>query len=229
FQKNLQWIKENQDHFIIFAVTALMSTLEKENIVPDILVHVDGFEPSMRHIEKVSSMDFFKDTLLFFSSFTYPDFMKAFKQENIYMIQGVENIKKDFISLSASNVGLKGLALALYLQAKEIYLLGLDLALDPESGATHIADHAYAKKLDVDKKVELGEMIDYKKTVFETEGNFRQTIPTTHYFYEAQREASNIVLALKKDSTHLYNLSDGAKIQDATASNRRVTGNRVFL
>jgi len=214
-QKNLQWLKKNQDHFIIFSVTALMSTLEKENIVPDVLVHVDGFEPSMQHVEKVSSMDFFQNTLLFFASFTYPKFMKRFNKENVYMIQGVENIKRGFTSLIASNVGIMGLALSLYLRPKEVYLLGLDLALEPESGVTHMTDHAYVQKLDVNKKVEIGEMIDYKSTVFETEGNFRQTIPTTHYFYEAQREASTIVSTLKTDSTALYNLSDGAKIQDA--------------
>jgi hypothetical protein len=199
FQKNIDWVKKNQNHFIIVSVTALMKTLEKEDIVPDILVHVDGFKESMMHLEKVNSMEFFKNTLLLFSSFTYPDFIQAFKKENVYIVQGMEEIKEDTHALSASNVGLFAIAIALYIESKETYLLGIDLALDSKTGSTHASDHVHATKMDIKRRVKIGEIIDYRESIFETAGNFRSTVPVTPYFYEAQQEASTIVSAFKRE------------------------------
>jgi len=213
FEKNLEWVKENRHRFVIMAVTAIMSTLERESIEPDILLHVDGFEPSMGHLNKVRSIDFFKNSLALFSTFTYPEFAAKFPKENVYMVQPVEGIKEGFVQISASNVGLVGLAYSLYLKAERVYLLGLDLAFDPDTGASHGKDHLQASKVDIDSsRPKLGEVVDYRQSIFEAEGNFREKVPVNPYFFSAKQEAEGIITILRDDDIMVYNMSDGVKI-----------------
>jgi hypothetical protein len=211
-QKNIAWVRKNQNRFIIVAVTAVMGLLEKEKVKPDILMHVDGFEASMKHLEKVESMDFFEDSIAFFASFTYPDFAKAFKKENVYIYQAAAKIKTGQQQMTASNVGIMTHLLMIYLGCRQLYTLGLDLALDPETGATHTDGHLHAKRLDINKKLDLEDEMEYHKTVLKTEGNFVEEIPSTPAFINALTELKNMLVPIQKPDQQVFNLSNGARI-----------------
>jgi hypothetical protein len=215
-QKNIKWVKENQNNFIIVAVTAAMGLLEKNEIKPDILVHVDGFEASMKHLENVQNMEFFQDSIALFASFTYPDFAKAFLKENVYIFQAAATVKKSYGQLTASNVGIMSYALAIKFKATELYTLGLDMALDSKTGQTHLSEHVHSKKLDIEHTLDLEEDIDYHDTVLKTKGNFLEKVPTTPHFISALAELQTILESLQSNQQKTYNLSDGAAIHKAT-------------
>ncbi|WP_201352342.1 motility associated factor glycosyltransferase family protein [Hydrogenimonas urashimensis] len=212
-ERNIDWVRTNQERFVIVSVTAVMALLERHNVKPDILVHVDGFEASMKHLEKVQSMNFFSDTILLFASFAYPPFTKAFKKENIYIFQAAAKVKEEFSQLTASNVGIMTYALGLMFGTHEMYTLGLDLALDSESGATHTTDHVHAKKLDIDHAMELEESVKYHESVVWTKGNFEEEVPSVPAFVSALMELRGIAAQLQKSGQKIYNLSCGAYIQ----------------
>jgi len=214
-QKNIEWVAQHQKHFTIIAVTAAMGLLEKHHIKPDILTHVDGFEASMKHLESVQSMDFFKDSLALFASFTYPEFAKAFPKENVYIFQAAATIKKEYGQLTASNVGIISYALAIKFQAQELYALGLDMALDSKTGQTHLSEHLHSKKLDINHVLDLEENIDYHHTVLQTKGNFQEEVPSTPHFIAAIAELQSVVSGLQSKEQKAYNLSDGAALYQA--------------
>lgn len=215
-QKEIAWVKSNQEHFIIIAVSAALGLLEKNNIKPDIIIHVDGFEASMKHLDKISSMGFFDESISLFASFTYPEFAQAFKKENMYIFQAAASIKKNFGHITASNVGIMSYVLAIYFGAKEIYMLGLDMALDAKTGQTHLEGHTHSKSLDIKHKLDLEEDINYHETVLTTKGNFLDEIPTTPHFIASLMEIKGIVRNLQKEYQHSFNLSDGAYISNTT-------------
>jgi len=214
-QSNIEWVAEHQDNFTIIAVTAAMGLLEKNNIKPDILVHVDGFQASMKHLEKVDNIHFFDESIKLFASFTYPEFTQAFSKENLYIFQAAANIKKGYGQLTASNVGIMSYALAIKFQARELYTLGLDMALDAETGQTHLSEHVHSKKLDIDHVLDLEENINYHETVLKTEGNFQEKVPSTPHFIASLAELRGILSTTQTDEQKTYNLSDGAAIYKA--------------
>ncbi len=215
-QNNIEWVEKHQNNFTIMAVSATMGLLEKHNIKPDILIHVDGFQASMKHLENVKNIDFFDDCIVFFASFTYLEFAKAFKKNNVYIFQAAATIKKEYGQLTASNVGIMSYALAIKFQAQELYALGLDMALDADTGQTHLSEHIHSKKLDINHMLDLEEDINYHETVLATEGNFQDEVPTTPHFIASLAELRGILSKLQSDEQKTYNLSNGAAIYKAS-------------
>ncbi|SFV54613.1 hypothetical protein MNB_SM-6-875 [hydrothermal vent metagenome] len=214
-QNNIEWVAKHQNSFTIIAVTAAMGLLEKNNIKPDILIHVDGFQASMKHLEKVEDIHFFDESIKLFASFTYPEFAQAFSKENLYIFQAAATIKKGYGQLTASNVGIMSYALAVKFQAQELYALGLDMALDAKTGQTHLSEHVHSKKLDIDHVLDLEENINYHETVLKTEGNFQEEVPTTPHFIASLAELRGILSTIQTDEQKTYNLSNGAAIYKA--------------
>ena len=64
FQKNIEWLKEHHERFIIVAVSSTLKVLHQHNITPNIVTHVDGFSSSMRHYEDFPIQEFLKNTLV---------------------------------------------------------------------------------------------------------------------------------------------------------------------
>jgi len=215
-QKNIEWVRRYQDRFVIVTVSAAMGKLEQAGIRPELILHVDGFKESMKHLERVADLGYFDESIPFFSSFTWPDFAKAFQKERVCLFQAAAQIKKDFGQITASNVGLMMCAMGMMFGAEEIYVLGVDLALEPETGATHIDGHVHAKQLDITKETALEERISFHKTVLKTAGNLRDEVPTTPNYMAAVNEMDIITQGLLQEGQHIYNLSDGARLYGMT-------------
>ena len=213
-QRNLEWIKENQDKFIIVAVSALLSMMEEHNIKPNIITHVHGFDDAMPHVQKVKDMSFFDESIALFSSFATPEFVSYFKKENVFLFQGTSEFKKKFSSFSSSNVGALTHGLLLRLGVKNSYLLGLDFALDPKTGQSHANAHAYSKKMNIDKtdyKVE--DSLSYSDSVITTKGNFRESVNTMLIFNSFRIQCNLLTRLYADENNKIYNLSDGALLE----------------
>jgi hypothetical protein len=212
--KNITWLQENQEKFIIVAVSAMLSTLEEHNIKPAIITHTHGFDDALPHVQKVKDMSFFDDTLLLFSTFTTPAFLSYFKKENLFLFQGTSTFKERFSGLGSSNIGALTYGLLTKFGIKNIYLLGLDFALDSDTGASHSASHSYVKQLDTKKtEYNLEEDISYIESVMTSKGNFQEKVKTNLIFdgFKKQCELFNKIFPV--DGSKSYNLSDGAYIE----------------
>ena len=216
FDKNIDWLKQNHKKFIIVTVSALMAKFEEIGIKPDIITHTHGFKDAMPHIEKVKDMRFFDETILLFAAMSYPKFMEKFKKENVYIFEGSSSYKNNFGSLTAPNIGALSYGLLLLFKTNELYLLGLDFAMDQESGSTHSTVHAHTRKLKLELH-DVGGGINARNEIIEVEGNFQKTVYTTPLLNSMKRQCNLISKSFKKRDQLIYNLSDGAKINDAIA------------
>ncbi len=180
-KKHLRWLKEHADQFVIVAVSALLPLLEKEKIVPDIIMHGHGFEDAMKHIENVDSMSFFNDSFAIFNAFTPLVFAASFRDENLYLYQGISEVIQGFGTMTASNIGGLSALLLLKLGVPELYLLGLDFALDQKSGSTHVGDHSYSRSVDIGREKELEDAVT-SDNVITIPGNFEESVATTLLF-----------------------------------------------
>jgi len=218
FQQNITWIKENQHKFIIVAVSALLSALEEHDIKPHIITHVHGFDDALPHVQKVKDITFFDTTIEMFSTFTTASFLSYFQKENIYLFQGTSEFKKGFSAFSASNIGALTYGLLLRLGVDKLYLLGLDFAIDEKTGATHTASHEYTKQLNIKKtSYDVEDDISYNNSVILTKGNFKEKVKTSLMLDSFKKQADLMTKLYKRKSTKIYNLSDGAHLQETTA------------
>ena len=216
FDANIEWLKANHSKFIVVIVSALMAKFEEVGIKPDIITHVHGFADAMPHIEKVKDMRFFDQTISLFGGMSYPAFTQKFKKENVYIIEGSSRYKEGFDGITSSNIGSLTYGLMLKFRVKNIYLLGLDFALDQETGLSHAQVHAHTKKHSLELHEEVGGGVDVKEEIVAIEGNFAEEVLTTVQFNSMRVECENISKTYKQDVTTTYNLSSGAKILDTT-------------
>ena len=215
FQKNIEWLKNNHKNFIIVAVSALFSKLEELNIKPDIVTHVHGFSDALPHIRKVKDLSFFDKTISLFGGFSEPAFIEYFKQENVYIFEGSSRYKHGHGGMTSSNIGSLSYALMLSLYTKDLYLLGLDFALDQETGQTHSDNHEYVKNIKMEEDKEIGGELIYRTAVIKAKGNFRDEVFSTLLMDGWKNECNALSrFYRKKYNENVYNLSDGAFIDD---------------
>lgn len=218
-QKNIKWLKENHSKFIVVALSATLSILEKEEIPPDVVTHLDGFDTSVAHFTKLNSLDFLKNTLFLMSARTPTKIINQLTKKNIFLFENGTSYKKNFGNLSAPCVGSTSYLLLLALDIKELYLLGLDLALDSESGSSHSEGHEYAKKLDLGSAQEHKDVLMFKDSVITTRGNFKQSVYTTPEYKLSIDSVNASSTGFKKSDQFVYNLNDGAHFTNTIAQN----------
>jgi len=210
-EKNIIWLKNNYKNFIIFCVSSTLSFLEKHQIEPNIILHSDPFEVGIKSFKQLNNINFIKNSILLFSASTSENILNICKKKNIYMFEiGTDYITKSFKAYS-SCVGSLGYQILLLLQAKEIYLLGLDLAIDPISGQNHISTHQDIKML---TKEQTEDTLNYKETLIKVKGNLRNYIYTTPHFSTSIDIINTYFSNLKQPHQIIYNLSDGAKFHN---------------
>jgi len=206
-QTEIQWLKENHQNFLTVAVSSSLAFLQTHKITPNIVIHMDPFEQSIISFEKLKGLDFIQESLLFFSASTPKSITQLFNPENIFFFETATNYKQDSFKTLAPCVGSTAYQLLLLLQSQELYLLGLDLAINTKDGATHAGDHQDKEKLNKD-----GQTHDYKKGLLRVEGNFTKEVYTTPDLYTSLFVINQIGECLSKNTQGVYNLSNGAKI-----------------
>jgi len=207
--KNIAWVKQNKDKFIILAVSATLPILYKHNIQPDILTHIDGYEAASIHFQNIDTENFLKDTIAIFGSFTPMSVRKLFKCENIFTTEDpLSEYFSGFKSVPTACVGSFSFNLALQFNTKELYTLGLDLALDQETGATHAEGHAQQQTISLDRE-DFNETISLRKNKLTVPGNFLTEVITTSVFYVSIEAINSFIQEAKSQEQTIYNLSDG--------------------
>jgi hypothetical protein len=211
-QKNIEWLKENHTKFIVVAVSATVRILQKHNIVPSIITHIDGFTTSLRHYEDANVKRFLKDTMIVLGPFANPVLTKLFPKEHIFYYEEDTEYIEGSGFLSAPCVGSFSLLFCLAMGSKELYLLGLDLALNQKTGATHSNEHVYNNEKDMSQKDNISNQMSLRNNLFPIKGNFESVVYTNTLFNLSIQFIQNNIQRLKDSSQNIYNFNDGAYI-----------------
>lgn len=213
-KNDIDFIRNNKGKFIIVSIYSLLPFLEENGIIPDIITQYDeADEVVMETIKKVNNLDLFKDTIFLFASHLDPKVMTTFTKSNIYVFQGLFEVKKDFSMLTSPSIGEITYALINILGFRNIYLLGLDMALDPNTNQTHYEEN-YAGSFNTNN-LEIENSFSFRNSFVKIKGNFIDEINTLPLF---KISIDHINLFTKRykhlHNSHIYNLSNGAYFED---------------
>jgi hypothetical protein len=202
-EKNLDFVNKNENKFIIVAIAATLKTLETKKIVPDIIITVDGHAIVY---EQFNVNRFMYENSIILSSIKLDyKLYKILKDTNIFFFQDSLNFIDKVGFVTGITVGDMGIDILLRLGAKNLYLLGIDAAID-STGQTHISTHRLFRKINLKED---NTKVNFNKTIIYVKGNFQDFVPT---FMEYKEMIEEINQRLEKldDKTRIYNLSSGA-------------------
>lgn len=212
-QKNIEWVKQHHHKFIVVALSATLKILYNEGITPDVVTHIDGFDISMIHFANIPVESYLKETFFILGPYAPKSLREMIAKEQIFYFEDQTQYFENFGSLSTPCVGTTTLALMLMFGTRELYLLGLDLALDQESGKTHGDHHEYVQTIDIHKTA-LEETMSLETTTFLVEGNLRDSVYTTPLLKASIQSVYNFMPLFKDPLQNVYNLNDGAMLRD---------------
>ncbi len=214
FKKNISWVKKNQDKFIIVAIAAVLNTLYEHNIKPDIVTHIDGYEGSLPLFDGIPTKEFLKDTIIVFGSFALSKLRELFTKEQIFYQESSTSYFEGFGTSSGPCVGSHTLIFSLILNSTELYLLGLNLALDQETGSSHSEDYVDRKIIDMSTKTELKSDMKSAENLIPVQGNFTDIVYSTAVTHSSVQFLHENIENAKLNEQIIYNLNEGAKISN---------------
>ena len=216
-KKQSVWLKKNAFNFVIVAISATLSFLEKEKITPDIVIHLDAFENSIKHFDTLESLDFLQNSISLFSAKTHPIISMRLHKQNIFFFENGTDYKTDSFRPSSPCVGSIAYQMLIYFGVQKLFLLGLDLAVDAQTGATHSESHAFVKTIELEKEAYLHDNIDYKKHFIKMQGNLEKSVFVTPHFKSSIDAINLSTKSLKKEFQTITNFSNGAFFEGVKA------------
>lgn len=213
-QKNTKWLKENYKKFITIAITSILPFLEKEEITPDIITHLDAFDNANMHFDNPKSLDFLKNSICIFSARLPIEIMNRFTKEQLFLFENGTQYLNRSLKPSAPCVGSITYQILLLIKAKNIYVLGLDQTIDNKTGKTHSDSQEYLTVLETNENAFNGSEMKFKESLFYVEGNYGDKQLTTPHFKAAIDTINASTNKLKQSKQNIYNLSSGAKFND---------------
>ena len=209
-EKNREWLKKNQQKFLIVALSATLPILYDAEIKPDIITHFDGFERSAVHFTKVKELSFFDDALLLFATKTPQSIVTLFEKKQLFFFESNTEFKKDFGSISAFCAGSSSFLILVALKIERIYLLGLDLAVEQKTLQTHTQNYHYNQT----EMMQSDDLLDFRNSLIERKGNFQERVKTTPNFAISIDAINAITTGFKEKQQDIYNLNEGAYFQN---------------
>lgn len=219
--KSINWIVENQNSFIIVAMGAALKRLANHNITPDIIVSIDPTkEPILRQFEVEPK--YYENSIKIVSANSDPDVLKKIDNNinNTFIFEVLRENLENNTPLSGFSVGETALKALILLNTKDIFILGMDLALDQETGGTHDTSHIEANnKFTLSEEFLSQNKVSNKKSyslrgdTILVKGNLRENVITTRVFEISKKSAEEFISSSKKAFQKIYNLSDGTFIE----------------
>ena len=214
---NKEWLRQHKNNFIIIAPFATLGVLYPLGIAPDIIVHIDEGDVFANKEVKLyeGKTDFFKNTIFVFSVTVSKIFFDTFDKDAIYLLEESTAYKLNDNYISVVSVGETSYTIALSLTHKDIYLLGIDMAL-ADDGSSHSKAHPTKTKADTSRTDKLDDVASIRKSVVDVKGNFRDKVVSIPIFTMSIPIINHITKKYKSKDQYIYNLSDGAYFQDTT-------------
>lgn len=209
--RNIEWLYTNQNKFVIVASSAVLKHLQILDIVPDIIILIDGQKDCMLDQFNIKKSMYENSTILC-SIKIDEDLYEIIKDSNVFFMQNSLELFRNFGFLSGVTVGDIGTDILLRLGAKELYLLGVDASIDSKTGKTHIGTHRSSRKINLNNN---SNSINFQKNIIYVKGNLQEKVPTIMEYTEMIEHLSHKLQLLDK-SYKIYNLSDGAYFKNTT-------------
>ncbi|MCT7512134.1 6-hydroxymethylpterin diphosphokinase MptE-like protein [Aliarcobacter cryaerophilus] len=205
---NIEWIKKNHNRFFIVTIGAAYKKLLANDIHIDIISTLDQDFKALNEkqfddesVEKIS-----KNTIIFASNMTNENILKKFNKDNLFLYEVFSKLHKDNIVFQGFSVGEITLNILLDLNIKELYLIGLDLALNQETGESHSKDsNSATTKLNLNEKINR-DTYSARESLIKVKGNYREYVYTTPMFFSSIKSLEEKVKIKSKDAV-IYNLS----------------------
>jgi hypothetical protein len=196
-------------------VDVILRKLEKNGIVPDIVVSIDPSHMCAEYL-KCDDKEFLKNSAYVFLSQQHDDVKDVVIKENVFMAQSIPLISEIGYLGSVPNVGAYSFIVAIHLGAKSIFAIGTDAAFNQETGNRYANDSSWDQMESLDFENKNGDFIsDYD--VVEMKGNLRDKVKTNRSLL-AFKDSFELVSHDHKEyfDVEIYNLSDGAYIEGFT-------------
>lgn len=209
--KSIEWLKANYKKFIIVAPLATVSKLEKHNIKPHLVLHIDARKVSSDlPINQLKDKNFLKDSLFILAANVHRSLLESIKEYDHYLFEMGTNFKEKFGNVMGPSVGDISYALSLIFGTKNLYLLGLDLALDAQTGQRYSESHHNKDKVEIEDEKSISDTAQIHTSTLLVKGNFREKINTTPALESSIYQLNFFTEIHKTEQQKVYNLSDGA-------------------
>lgn len=208
--KNIEWLKQNQEKFIIVAMGATYKKLIDNFIRVDIIITVDPkYSILSRTHFKEENFTFLKDKIILASTNTPQKILNKFNQNKLFLYETLIPFKQNSNCYFGASVGEIGLSLILDLNFKNIYLLGIDLTIDLATRNTHFDGYENNKneKIKLDNAQTIGDLDSQILSVINN--NFENSF-TTRMFALSIDKYKDIIKERKKNWQYIYSLSEKA-------------------
>ena len=205
---NIEWIKKNHNNFFIVTIGAAYKKLLLNNIHIDVISTLDQDFKALNEkqfddesVEKIS-----KNTIIFASNMTNENILKKFNRNNLFLYEVFSKLHKENIVFQGFSVGEITLNILLDLNIKELYLVGLDLALNQETGESHAKDsNSATTKLNLDAEINR-DTYSARESLIKVKGNHKEYVYTTPMFFSSIKSLEEKV-KIKSEDVVIYNLS----------------------
>lgn len=222
----IEWVYLYQDAFIVVCAAACLRRLELLDIVPDVILSVDGqYKQVIRQFDV--NERYYKNSLIIASSKTNEKIMEKQNQENSFFMPDNIEVFENTGILTGVTVGDVGLDLLVRLGAKDIYMLGFDACVS-KSGKTH--DTLYKNSTVKVQKSDVLENkgLNTKKDLICVKGNFEEEVYTFVQYGQMIDSIASITSNLSKE-VRIFNLSNGAYFQNTIPLKKESISWRDFL
>ncbi len=210
--KEIEWLKTNAPFVTIVALFMTSVILCEAGIKPDIIVHVDeGYLPVQKTLNRIEDKNFFEKSVFLLSPSVEMELFLTIKEKSkIFVFEDRTRYRFNKGFLEGFSVGEIGYALSLLFGTKDIYLLGLDLALDPETKTTHAKGHLSSENKNTTYEATSSDAVSLRDSEFWVKGNFVEKVPTLPLFDMSIHMVNNFTNKFKKSYQTVYNLNNGA-------------------
>ena len=205
--KSIEWVYLHQDAFIVVCAAACLRRLELLDIVPDMILSVDGqYKQVIRQFDVHEK--YYRNSLIIASTKTNEEVIKKQNQENTFFMSDNIEVFENTGIFTGVTVGDVGLDLLLRLGANDIYMLGFDACVS-KSGKTH--DTLYKNNTVKMQKSDVlqNSGLNTQKDLIVVKGNFEEEVYTFVQYGQMIDSIASITSNLSKD-VRIFNLSHGA-------------------
>lgn len=219
---NMDWIKENQEKFIIVSMGASFNKLLNNGIKSDIIFTIDSDYTDLDNRQfSLENTKKIEDALVVASVNTDQRILDRFNQDKLFLIETVANLLENNLKIDGFSVGEITFRVLLELGFSNIYLIGTDLALNQETGSSHSLGKGSEKHQfdlssgNANKSLEDG-VFNFKGDLIEIDGNLRKKVWTSRHLILSLNFYNFYLNQFKKEYQKIFNLcTHGALINGA--------------
>lgn len=212
--KSIEWVYLHQDAFIVVCAAACLRRLELLDIVPDVILSVDGqYKQVIRQFEVDEK--YYKNSLIVASSKTDLEVSEKFNTLNTFYMPDNLEVFENSGFFTGVTVGDVGLDFLLRFGVEELYMLGFDACVS-KMGKTH--DSIYKSSVVTIKESNVLENrgLNTQTDLIKVKGNFEEDV-FTFMQYKQMIESVGQITAKKSSNVKIFNLSHGAYFENTIA------------